>query len=86
LASVAATEIRENFRGDVAVFLHTEGGLASLEESRTGFETASTELAVATWVAERGAIAGLGTDTLPGSTALYIPLKGSESTVGVLAF
>jgi two-component system sensor histidine kinase KdpD len=32
-----------------------------------------------------GAPAGLGTDTLPGSEALYLPLKGSESVLGVLA-
>lgn len=86
LAAAAAKEIRENFHGDVAVFLHSGTGLVNLEPSRTGFESDPSELAVANWVLERGVSAGIGTDTLPGSSALYLPLKGSDSTVGVLAF
>jgi len=40
--------------------------------------------AVAQWVYEHGKIAGKGTDTLPGTRGLYLPLQGAEKTVGVI--
>ncbi|WP_131862264.1 sensor histidine kinase [Crenobacter luteus] len=43
------------------------------------------DLGVAQWVFERGEAAGLGTATLPGADALYLPLSGAEATLGVLA-
>jgi two-component system sensor histidine kinase KdpD len=42
------------------------------------------ERAVAQWVLEHGERAGLGTDTLPGAHALYLPLQASEGTIGVV--
>ncbi|HEX7078443.1 MAG TPA: sensor histidine kinase KdpD [Candidatus Eisenbacteria bacterium] len=39
---------------------------------------------VAQWVFDRGEWAGLGTHTLPGAQALFIPLKGSHGAAGVL--
>lgn len=39
---------------------------------------------VAEWVAGHGHIAGLGTDTLPNATALFLPLTGSHRTLGVI--
>jgi two-component system sensor histidine kinase KdpD len=39
---------------------------------------------VAQWVYDLGQIAGLGTDTLPFSDAVYVPLQGSHGPVGVL--
>ena len=42
------------------------------------------ELAVSQWVFEHNKLAGKGTDTLPGSRGLYLPLTGSEKTVGVI--
>jgi len=42
------------------------------------------EEAVAQWVFELGQSAGSGTDTLPFSEALYVPLLASQNTVGVL--
>jgi two-component system sensor histidine kinase KdpD len=42
------------------------------------------EQSVAQWVYELGQTAGLGTDTLPFSNAIYIPLVGSQETMGVL--
>ena len=37
------------------------------------------------WVFDHGAPAGLGTDTLPAAPAQYLPLVGSQRTLGVLA-
>jgi two-component system, OmpR family, sensor histidine kinase KdpD len=42
------------------------------------------ELAVAQWVFEHKKSAGKGTDTLPGSSGIYLPFTGSEKTVGVI--
>jgi len=39
---------------------------------------------VAQWVYDHGQLAGLGTDTLSGAKALYLPLIASRGTVGVL--
>jgi two-component system sensor histidine kinase KdpD len=46
---------------------------------------ASQEQAVARWALEHGEPAGLGTDTLPGSRVLAVPLVAGETTVGVIA-
>lgn len=43
----------------------------------------SNEEGVINWVYEHGKIAGRGTDTLPGSKGIYLPLVGTEKTVGV---
>ena len=45
----------------------------------------ANELSVAKWSYMHGEIAGHGTNTLPGADALYLPLRGSHSTVGVLS-
>lgn len=42
------------------------------------------EQGIAQWVYELGQKAGIGTDTLSDSRAIYLPLKGAEKTVGVL--
>jgi two-component system sensor histidine kinase KdpD len=43
------------------------------------------DLSVAQWVYDHGKPAGLGTDTLPGAEALYLPVPHSQGTCGVLA-
>jgi two-component system, OmpR family, sensor histidine kinase KdpD len=43
------------------------------------------ELGVATWVYQNGKMAGWGTQNLPESEVLYVPLQGANATVGVLA-
>jgi two-component system sensor histidine kinase KdpD len=43
------------------------------------------EIGTARWALDHGEAAGLGTDTLPGSTWLYLPLKAPMRSRGVLA-
>jgi two-component system sensor histidine kinase KdpD len=45
----------------------------------------AAELGVAKWVVEHGRAAGLGTDTLPGSKAVCLPLQTAGEPIGVLA-
>jgi len=42
------------------------------------------ELSVAEWAFRRGELAGAGTTTLPGASALHLPLAGPAGVVGVL--
>ena len=43
------------------------------------------EMSVAQWAYDLGQPAGLGTETLPHSKALYLPLIGGQRTIGVLS-
>jgi len=79
-------------------FLHDEFGaqaqllLSDLEDrlkpatAGSGTTTAGGfDEGVARWAFDHGEAAGLGTDTLPGSPMLYLPLKAPMRTRGVLA-
>jgi two-component system sensor histidine kinase KdpD len=61
------------------------GSLGHPRSARDAGSLPGADLSVAQWVYEHSTPAGLGTDTLPGTAALYLPLKGSHSTLGVLA-
>ena len=76
----------------VAEIFATQGAVA-VPDGETGtlipwtgsqFELDASELGVARWVFEHREPAGLGTATLPGASALYVPLLGSTGAVGVL--
>jgi two-component system, OmpR family, sensor histidine kinase KdpD len=60
--------------------------LMPIASSQSRFELEPSEVAVANWVGEHRQPAGSGTDTLPGASALYLPLLGAEAQVGVLGF
>jgi two-component system sensor histidine kinase KdpD len=45
----------------------------------------TADLSIAQWVFDHGRPAGLGTDTLPAAPAQYLPLAGTQRTLGVLA-
>jgi two-component system sensor histidine kinase KdpD len=82
---VAVRHIAEVFRTRVVMLLpQADGRLASDGGDAAQFPLDTSELAVGQWVHEHGQIAGQGTDTLPGASALYVPLTGSRGTVGVL--
>jgi two-component system sensor histidine kinase KdpD len=75
LARVAVRHIGEVYDAQVAVLLPDAAG--RLRAPRGSPEPASlraADLSIAQWVLERGQPAGLGTDTLPGAPARYLPL------------
>jgi two-component system, OmpR family, sensor histidine kinase KdpD len=83
LLGVAVRHIREVFSYPVAVLMaEPAGGLAAWSGSQ--FEVDANDLGVGRWVYEHRQPAGLGTDTLPGASALYLPLLGSTGPLGVL--
>lgn len=85
VAKIAAEHLRDLLRAETAVYLPADGGLARAA-STSGFElTEERETVVARWVHDNGRPAGHGTDTLPSSQALYLPLVGARGTLGVIA-
>lgn len=82
----AASIASEVFQAKVTIFFPEEGGKISVRRrTSTELPVPASEEAIAQWVFDHGRKAGKGTDTLPGASALYLPLKGSHSVVGVLA-
>ncbi len=86
LAHAALTEIQSVFEGDGAIFIKNANSVEVLAGSQSKFENDPHEAAVANWVVDHGLPAGNGTDTLPAAKAIYIPLRGVGTVVGVLAF
>jgi two-component system sensor histidine kinase KdpD len=85
LVQAAGLQLREIFASDVVIFLRESSGNLEL---RFGQNSALTQHAVnavvAQWVSDHEHIAGAGTDTLPNATALFVPLIGSQRTVGAI--
>jgi two-component system sensor histidine kinase KdpD len=61
------------------------GTLVPLASRPAGLELDTKELGVARWAFEHGRVAGLGTDTLPGSRSVCAPLAVGSELVGVVA-
>jgi two-component system sensor histidine kinase KdpD len=81
IVKVAAQHIGDIFDARVIVLLpDSEGQLQERPDSTLD----ENELAVAQWVREHGQAAGLSTETLPGAQGIYLPLIGSQDTVGVI--
>ncbi|HJT20318.1 MAG TPA: sensor histidine kinase KdpD [Nitrospira sp.] len=86
LAHLAAKHLREVFDGQVAIFIADADQRVRLQRvEQLYFELDPKEAGVAQWAFDHNERAGLGTDTLPGSSALYLPLVGSTGPIGVLA-
>lgn len=68
----------------VAVLAPNRPALDVLAPSASGFETGTGESSAAAWVLDNGLPAGRGTGTLAGSRGLFLPLRGTDSTLGVI--
>ncbi len=86
LASVASRHIHDVFHCQVAVFLPGRDGRVHLHRGDAlDFDLDPKEAGISQWVFDHKESAGHGTNTLSGSDSLYLPLLGSQGTVGVLA-
>src|SRR5712671_154808 len=86
MARVAVRHVAEVFECQAVVLLpDTHGKLRHPTETPLESSLRHADLAVAQWVADHGRRAGLGSDTLPGTPGLYVPLGDEGRTVGVLA-
>ena len=76
--------IDEVFNCGVLTLLPKDDHLEPHSANKSNIVLDAKEQSIAQWVFELGQIAGLGTNTLPFSNAIYIPLQGSQGTIGVL--
>jgi two-component system sensor histidine kinase KdpD len=84
LAMIAGQRLAEIFEGEAVVYTLRDGQLALRHGEKTSIAANPQNELVARWVAEHEQLAGVGTDTLPSATALFLPLVGSQQTVGAV--
>jgi two-component system sensor histidine kinase KdpD len=86
LARVSIKHVAESFASRATVLLpDADGRLHHLQGVEVAGSLEGADLSVAQWVFDHGRPAGLGTDTLPAAAAQYLPLTGTNQTLGVLA-
>jgi two-component system sensor histidine kinase KdpD len=85
LSDIAVKHIGEVFRSQVVILVSDERGHLVVPSTGVGtFALDEKEMGVAQWVLENRQTAGVGTDTLPGAKALYLPMIASSGPVGVV--
>ena len=85
LSEIAMKHIGEVFDSQVVVCIpDDQNRLAPSTNGPFAFIPDQQELSVAQWVYEHRQPAGLGSDTLPGAKALYLPLIASAGVIGVV--
>ncbi len=81
---ISDESIERTFRATAALLLPNAEGQLSMASSRSD-SALSVDIGIAQWAFDKGQPAGFGTDTLPGSEVLYIPLRAPTRARGVLA-
>jgi two-component system sensor histidine kinase KdpD len=84
LLAIGVNYISEIFNSDVMALLPINNQLIIRARKSSEMQLNDKELSIATWVYDLGQMAGLGTDTLPFSNAIYIPLHATQGPIGVL--
>ena len=85
LVGILARHAAQLFDAEVIGLLpDAEGRLMARAGNESTFPFGARERGVAQWVSELGRPAGMGTDTLAGAEALYVPLNATRGIVGVL--
>ena len=86
MARVAVRHVAEVFECRTVVLLpEADGKLHHPAERPLDQSFRGADLAVAQWVTDHAKPAGLGTDTLPATPGLYLPLGDERQRLGVLA-
>jgi two-component system sensor histidine kinase KdpD len=86
MATAAALEIGGVFETEIAILVPRDEGLDPLAPSSSRFEESPNDQAAALWSFRNNDIAGCGTQTLPSVRGLFLPLRGAQGPVGVLAY
>jgi two-component system sensor histidine kinase KdpD len=81
---ISDESIERTFHASAALLLPDAAGQVALASARSDAPLA-VDLGIAQWAFDKGHPAGVGTDTLPGSEVLYLPLRAPVQARGVLA-
>jgi two-component system sensor histidine kinase KdpD len=81
---ISDESIERTFRASAALLLPNAAGQLTDTSSRPG-AALTVDIGIAQWAFDKGQPAGFGTDTLPGSEVLYVPLRAPTHARGVLA-
>jgi two-component system sensor histidine kinase KdpD len=81
---ISDESIERTFRASAALLLPNAAGQLAATSARTDSALA-VDIGIAQWAFDKGRPAGFGTDTLPGTEVLYIPLRAPSHARGVLA-
>ncbi len=88
IGRITTAHLRDVVRADIAMFVTAPGepiDVAGLVAVHGGTDwLGQNELAVAQWCQDHGVPAGLGTNNLPGTNALFLPLRSQRGKEGVL--
>lgn len=84
LLDVALRCIADIFKSEITALLQKNDQLYVAASFKTTEPMSAKEMGVAKWVNDLGQPAGLGTNTLPSSDSIYVPLMASQGAVGVL--
>lgn len=86
IAHAIIDNVAEMFGREVAVLLPKAPGdhEFAVTVHSPGFDLSESERAVIRWAYSNGQPAGRGTETFPGASARYSPLRTARSTVGIL--
>lgn len=84
LLEVGTQYISKLFNSKIIPLMQRNSHLSIIGKGRKKEPLSDKEKGVAQWVFDLGQMAGLGTDTLPLSDSLYVPLQGSQKVLGVL--
>ncbi|HEX7551606.1 MAG TPA: sensor histidine kinase KdpD, partial [Candidatus Methylomirabilis sp.] len=81
----AVRHITDVFRCQAVVLLPDDARQLTRQIGfRDQFDRDTTDIGASQWVFEHGQMAGPGTGTLPGATAIFLPLIASRGALGVL--
>src|ERR1700678_1955206 len=84
VVKISDESIERTFRASAALLLPNAAGQLAATSARTNTALA-VDIGIAQWAFDKGRPAGFGTDTLPGTEVLYIPLRAPSHARGVLA-
>jgi two-component system sensor histidine kinase KdpD len=84
VVKISEVSIERTFHASAALLLSDATGRVALASERSE-PSLRVDTGIAQWAFDKGLPAGVGTDTLPGSEILYIPLRAPAQARGVLA-
>jgi two-component system sensor histidine kinase KdpD len=86
IVNVINNHVKQTFGGDLVIFLPDAQNKGNLKPhaGKPKFAVTENDTAIAIWAFQNQQAAGYGTDTIPDSKALYLPLNATRGAIGVM--